>query len=138
NKILKRYVEWDLYEPKVSMIPIPKILLEKLFQGRTEEDIIKLATQVGRSALEDASLFMNKNNNWLSFLKWFEKRMQNTSIEINHMTDNKIHNYIIKHNMGYNWSIYHKTIFELISKENYNKSVNIRYNDRTMSIEFYE
>ncbi|NOJ29971.1 MAG: hypothetical protein DA328_07375, partial [Nitrososphaeraceae archaeon] len=48
NKILKRYVEWDLYEPKVSMIPIPKILLEKLFQGRTEEDIIKLATQVGR------------------------------------------------------------------------------------------
>lgn len=30
NKILKRYVQWDVYEPKVGMMPIPKVLLEKL------------------------------------------------------------------------------------------------------------
>jgi hypothetical protein len=30
NKILKRYVEWDVYELKVGMMPVPKVLLEKL------------------------------------------------------------------------------------------------------------
>jgi hypothetical protein len=63
-------------EPKVGMIPIPKVLLEKLFEGRTKEEVVELATKVGRYELEDASLFMNKKNDWESFLRWFEKRMQ--------------------------------------------------------------
>ena len=138
NKILKRYVEWDVYEPKVGMMPIPKVLLEKLFEGRTKEEVVELATKVGRYELEDASLFMNKKSNWESFLRWFEKRMQNTSIEINDRKDNKKHTFIIKHNIGENWSLYHKTIFELLAKENYKKPVEIRYNNRIISIEFCE
>ena len=81
---------------------------------------------------------MNKKNDWESFLRWFEKRMQNTSIEINDRKENKKHTFIIKHNMGENWSLYHKKIFELLAKENYKKPVEIRYNNRLISFEFYE
>lgn len=58
----------------------------------------------------------------------FEKRMHNTSIEINDKKDNKKHTFIMKHNIRENWSLYHKTIFELLVKENYKKHVEIRYN----------
>jgi hypothetical protein len=60
NKILKRYVEWDSYEPKVGMIPIPKLLVEKLFEKRSKQEIIDLAINVGKNELEDILLFMNK------------------------------------------------------------------------------
>ena len=30
NQVLKRYVEWDRYENKLGMIPIPKLMLTTL------------------------------------------------------------------------------------------------------------
>jgi hypothetical protein len=44
----------------------------------------------------------------------------------------------MKHGMGENWSLYHKTIFELISNEYSKNPVEIKYNSRIISIEFYE
>ena len=78
NKILKRYVEWDSYESKVGMIPIPKLLVEKLFEKRSTQEIIDLATNVGKNELEDILLFMNKKIDWILFLNWFELRLQNS------------------------------------------------------------
>ena len=138
NKILKRYVEWDSYEPKVGMIPIPKLLVEKLFEKRSTQEIIDLAMKVGKNELEDILLFMNKKIDWILFLNWFELRLQNSAIEIVHTVEANKHTFIMKHGMGENWSLYHKTIFELISKENSKNPVQIKYNSRIISIEFYE
>jgi hypothetical protein len=138
NKILKRYVEWDSFEPKVGMIPIPKLLVEKLFEKRSKQEIIDLAINVGKNELEDILLFMNKKMDWILFLNWFEMRLQDSSIEIVHTTKENKHTFIMKHGMGYNWSLYHKTIFELISKENSKNPIEIKYNSRILSIEFCE
>ncbi len=138
NKILKRYVEWDSYESKVGMIPIPKLLVEKLFEKRSKQEIIDLAINVGKNELEDILLFMNKKIDWILFLNWFEMRLQDSSIEIVHTVEENKHTFIMKHGMGENWSLYHKTIFELISKENSKNPVQIKYNSRIISIEFYE
>jgi hypothetical protein len=138
NKILKRYIEWDSYAPKVGMIPIPRLLVEKLFEKRTEQEIIELATTIGKNELEDILLFMNKKKDWILFLNWFKTRLQNSSIEIMYTIEKNKHTFIMKHGMGENWSLYHKTIFELVSKEIYQNPVDIKYNSRTISIEFYE
>jgi len=138
NKILKRYIEWDSFEPKVGMIPIPKLLVEKLFEKRSKQEIIDLAINVGKNELEDILLFMNKKMDWILFLNWFEMRLQDSSIEIVHTTKENKHTFIMKHGMGYNWSLYHKTIFELISKENSKNPIEIKYNSRILSIEFCE
>jgi hypothetical protein len=55
-----------------------------------------------------------------------------------HTIEKNKHTFIMKHGMGENWSLYHKTIFELISKEIYENPVDIKYNSRTISIEFCE
>jgi hypothetical protein len=138
NKILKRYIEWDLYAPKVGMIPIPRLLVEKLFEKRSKQEIIDLAINVGKNELEDILLFMNKKIDWIMFLNWFEMRLQDSSIEIVHTVEENKHTFIMKHGMGYNWSLYHKTIFELISNENSKNPIEIKYNSRILSIEFCE
>lgn len=55
-----------------------------------------------------------------SFLEWFETRMKTSSVEISHQRlddTSKMHYYIIKHDLGKNWSIYHKAIFEYILQD---------------------
>jgi hypothetical protein len=120
------------------MIPIPRLLVEKLFEKRSKQEIIELATNVGKNELEDILLFMNKKKDWILFLNWFKIRLQNSSIEIMYTIEKNKHTFIMKHGMGENWSLYHKTIFELISKESYKNPVDIKYNSRIISIEFYE
>lgn len=39
NKILERYVEWDVYEPKVGMMPIPKVLLDNLLMVKSKKKL---------------------------------------------------------------------------------------------------
>jgi hypothetical protein len=55
-----------------------------------------------------------------------------------HTIEENKHTFIMKHGMGENWSLYHKTIFELISNENSKNPVEIKYNSRIISIEFCE
>jgi hypothetical protein len=58
NQIFKRYVEWESYEPKVGMIPIAKPLVIQLFENISEDKIIEIATNVGRSTVKAIALFM--------------------------------------------------------------------------------
>jgi hypothetical protein len=120
NQIFNRYVEWDSYESKVGMIPIAKPILIQLFENISEDKIVEIATKVGRGAVKDIALFMKHRIDIDSFLTWFETRMKTASVEISHQRlddGNKIHSYIIKHDLGKNWSIFHKTIFEFILQE---------------------
>jgi hypothetical protein len=47
--------------------------------------------------------------------------MKTASVELSHQRldddSNKIHSYMIRHDLGKNWSISHKTIFESILQE---------------------
>jgi len=39
NKILERYVEWDVYESKVGMMPIPEDLLDNLLMVESKKKL---------------------------------------------------------------------------------------------------
>jgi hypothetical protein len=56
NQVLKRYVEWNMYEAKAGMIPLPKPVAKELFQRLGREDIIKMAKGVAKSAVYDIAL----------------------------------------------------------------------------------
>jgi hypothetical protein len=117
NQVFRRYIEWDSYEPKVGMIPIAKPVVMELFENISEAKIIEIAQNVGNDAVKDIALFMKHRMDVESFLEWFETRMKTSSIEISHQRlgdTNGVHSYMIKHDLGKNWSIYHKTIFEYI------------------------
>ena len=139
NQILKRYTEWDMYEPKLGMIPIARPLVSALFERLDEEDITDIAHKVGKNAVHDIALFMKSAMDLPSFMSWFETRIKTSSIEFSHnRLANGRHTYVIKHDLGYNWSLYHKTIFELIFNEMLQTRIDIAISPTTMTMAFDE
>ena len=136
NKILKRYVEWDSYEPKVGMIPMTKPVITTLFNMMSEEEILDLVLNFGKNVVQDIAYFMKMKSDPDSFLTWFEIRMRRSFVEFNHLQENDRHIYVLKHDLGYNWSLYHKKILEKIFNEIFNKSIIIAITDIMLTIEF--
>ena len=134
NQILKRFVEWDMYEPKVGMIPIAKPIVHTLFDKMSDEEIIEMAHKVGKGAVHDIALFMKSTMDLGSFLSWFETRMKNSSIEFSHAAKEGRHTYVMKHDLGYNWSLYHKTMLELVFTEILQKRVQVTISDTMMRL----
>jgi hypothetical protein len=44
--------------------------------------------------------------------------------------------YVLKHDLGYNWSLYHKKILEKIFNEIFNKSIYIAISDFMLTLQF--
>ena len=79
NQVLKRYSDWDRYENRIGMMPVPKAILTSLIDkaidmakknGIKEQDIgpfrdqiIKQAAEVTFNIMKDAVLFMKKQYN---------------------------------------------------------------------------
>lgn len=122
NQIMKRYLEWDRFEAKVGMVLVAKPVIAELFAKLTKDQVIDLASQIGKSAVRDIALFMKGRLSINSFLSWLEARMRNCS-QFNYQQENGIKKYIFKHDLGENWSLYHKTIADLIFGESLNTEI---------------
>jgi hypothetical protein len=84
NQLLKRYVEWDMYQPKVGLVPIAKPIVVELFSKMSKEDISTMAKEIGKDVVHDIALFMKNRMDLDSFLSWFERRMASSLTETNH------------------------------------------------------
>lgn len=136
NQILKRYTEWDIYELKVGMIPIARPILVSLFKKLSGEEAVELAKKVGGEIVKDIATFMKGSMDLESFMSWFETRMHMSGFELNHDVKNDRHTYIIKHDIGDNWSLYHKTVLEIIFRNVLEKPINIETNPRMITLSF--
>jgi hypothetical protein len=102
------------------------------------QETIELASKVGQSATHDIALFMKSKMDLQSFLSWFEMRMKNSSIEFSHSVVGYTHTYVMKHELGYNWSLYYKTLLQLMFSEIFGKQINISIYDSTLTFQFTE
>ncbi len=138
NHVLKQYVEWDMYASKVGMVPMLKPVVSALFDKMTPQETIELASKVGHTATHDIALFMKSKMDLQSFLSWFEMRMKNSSIEFSHKLVNSTHTYVMKHDLGYNWSLYQKTLLQVMFSEIFGKQIDISIYDSTLTFQFTE
>ncbi|MGB7956913.1 MAG: hypothetical protein WCF23_23310 [Candidatus Nitrosopolaris sp.] len=136
NQILRRYVEWDMYESQVGMISLLRPVAAELFKKMTKQEIIELATGIGKNATNDAALFMKRKMDLASFLSWLDARMRNSSVEISHNVEGSTHTYILKHDLGENYSLFHKTVLELIFNDVLGKRIDCSFSDTILSIRF--
>jgi hypothetical protein len=114
NQILKNYIDWDRLEPKAGMIPVAKPVIAEGFRHLSDDDVIKLATCVGKNTLHDIVLFMKNKVDLDSLLSWLELWLNKNSAGFSHTVENNIHTCTMKHDLGQKWSLYHKTVLELI------------------------
>ena len=127
NNILRKYVDWDMLANKVGMIPIARPILSEIFQRiMTKEQVIDLANNVAKNVIHETAHFMKGSLTLESFLSWLKTRMEHSS-KVNYAIENNGHQIriIFKHDLGENWSIYHKIITESIFYEILGESTNV-------------
>ncbi len=138
NQALRRFVEWDIYEPVSGFVMINKPVFIEVFGKMKQEEIVSIATRIGKNEVRDIALFMRGKMDFTSFLAWFETRMINSSVQVSHTNENGLHTYVMKHDIGKNWSIYHKTILELLFYEAFNRKIPVKAEKNTISFQFSE
>ena len=131
NQALKRYSDWDRYENRIGMMPVPKAMLTSLIDkavdmakknGIKEEDIgpirdqiIKQAAEIAFGIMKDVVLFMKKQYNLWVVLAVLEEYMKVSGINSDHrVEDGRKHVFVIKHELGENWSLFTKELLKLI------------------------
>ena len=129
NQILKRYAEWDRYENKIGMMPVPKVILSSLIDkaisvakssgikdiDRYRDEIIKQAAQLAFGLMKDSVLFMKRQYNLWVVLAVLEEYMKVSGIKADHKIEgSRKHVFIIQHELGENWSLFTKELLGLI------------------------
>src|SRR5919108_5546331 len=129
NQILKRYAEWDRYENKIGMMPVPRVILSSLIDKAVSiakssgikdiehyrDDIIKQASELAFSLMKDSVLFMKKQYNLWVVLSVLEEYMKVSGIKADHKVEgSRKHVFIIQHELGENWSLFTKQLLSLI------------------------
>jgi hypothetical protein len=85
NQVLRRYVKWDTFEPKLGMMPVPKIILSTCFNrailvannaGMNQDEIdshrdeiIESAAEISFSLIKDSALLMKRTYNLWTVLE---------------------------------------------------------------------
>lgn len=138
NQALRRFLEWDIYEPVSGFVMINKPVFIEIFGKMTQDEVISIASRIGKNEVRDIALFMRGKMDLISFLLWFETRMINSSVQVSHTRDNGFHTYVMKHDIGKNWSMYHKTILELLFQEAFNRKIPVKAEKNTISFQFSE
>ncbi len=136
NQIFKNFVDWHAFDTKIGMIPMPKSIVLEIFKNLKKDEVINIATQVGKNEIYDIALFMKSRVDMNSFVEWIDTRMRNSSMNVTHMTDGNVQIYTMKHDICLNWSLYHKTILQLIFDEIIGNDVEIDIFDTAFRLKF--
>lgn len=132
NQILRRHIEWDRYENKLNLLPIPKQMLIKMIDETIQvakdaeiQNLEEYRTKIARNAAEiafdimrDSVLFMKKEYNLWTVLDVLRKYMKAANITSDHTIESgRKHVFVIQHDLGENWSLFAKELLSLIFTE---------------------
>ncbi|MEO9294308.1 MAG: hypothetical protein ABI347_01765 [Nitrososphaera sp.] len=129
NQVLRRYTDWDTYETRIGMMPVPKLLLVSLIEmaisiaqreglkdvERYRNEIIKEAAKIAFKLMKESVLFMkNKYSLWV-VLAVLEEYMKVSGIKSDHRVEpGSRHVFVIQHDLGDNWSLFTKELLAMI------------------------
>ncbi len=129
NQILRRYSNWERYEIKMGMLPIPKIMISSMLDEvikvgkenginditQFRNSLIKELSQIAFTFLKDSVLLIKKNYNLFTVLEVLEQYMKVVGINSEHrVEEDGKHIYVIQHKLGENWSLFIKEFLILL------------------------
>lgn len=117
NQILKRFVEWDIYELKVGMVPIPKQILVASLERLDPKTINDLATDVAKNVTKDIFLFLKGSFDIGTFIEMLEVMAKVSNITFKHTVQNSRHTFVLQHDLSYNCSLYIKYLLGALLQE---------------------
>ncbi len=139
NQVLRKYVEWERYENKLGMMPVPKVMLSSLINETMilaqdkgiiiepyRDELIKYSAKKAYQSIKDSVLFMKKKFDLWSVLGVLQEYMKVSGIISDHkIEDSRRHVFVIQHDLGLHWSLFAKELLSLVFSELANVRANI-------------
>lgn len=96
KQILTNYARWDKFVSKAGMIPVAKGVISEAFDKLSEDDVVRLATSVGKNALRDIIVFMKGKVDLDSLFSWLELWLKrNSTAGFSYVIENGLHTCIM-------------------------------------------
>lgn len=150
NQVLRRYIEWDRFENRLGMVPIPKSILCSLIDQTMEvameakitdtkayrDKIVKHTAESALNVMKDTVMFMRNDYSFWSVLDVLRRYMKVAGITSDHRVEaGRKHVFIIKHDLGETWSLFAKELLLMIFAELANVKAEISATDKTVKAE---
>lgn len=129
NKVLTRYCDWDRYETKIGMMPVPKSILTSLVDTAAniakengmkdavpfQDQMIKTAAATAISIMKDKVIFMRGSYDLWTLLSVLQDYMKASGSNSDHRVEpGGRHVFMIQHDLGESWSKFTKELMAAI------------------------
>jgi hypothetical protein len=133
DQIMRDHLDWHADAPDAKMIYMPKLLISKIVNLLTEQQIFRIARDVSKE-FKDICLMLRGEFTALSFLDVIV-----TWLRINETPNRQFQNpedfrLLIKHDMGYNYSLLVNEIFRCVISDFYNIEMESIVTENTLGI----
>ena len=114
NQILQDHLDWHRYAAQARMFHVPRSTFSRLVDNLTEEELSKFAVIIAKKDFIDIGLLLRGEFTLPSFLNILENWSRMSSIPYKHETNNDVHNFILQHDMGRNFSFLIKELYRYL------------------------
>jgi predicted DNA-binding ribbon-helix-helix protein len=140
SQIAKQYTNWYSTSAQAGFISVRKPLILKLLESQSEEQIKLLAKYVAFSSNKDFLLMLRRKYNIHSALDMIETWVNASGYSYSHNTEdldysNRLHSFIVQHNMGMKWSVYLAELYKNLFEEFEVRNAQFDMTDSTLAFE---
>lgn len=136
NEILDNYYRWTKYAGQAGFISVRRIFVSKLLEDRSDEEILDIAKYVSAKTAKNVTLFMKTEYSLESVLSVTDAWLKIIGLPYTHDVNGLHHTYLIRHDMGANWSKYLANLLMLVGKEFGIRGMRSRPLDDSLFMEF--
>ena len=137
NQIIKDHLDWHANAALAGFFYVPRPTFRRLVDHLTEEEISELAIIIAKKDL-DIGLLLTGEFTLSSFLNILENYSRISTFAYKHEVANEVHNFIIQHDMGRNYSFFVKEIFQYIFQDVFKIKLDFTITDNTVRFKFRE
>lgn len=117
NQIIASFVDWDMIVSKAGWELIPKDISKALLDA-TSEDTLKKVAEATAQTSKETRLMLTGVDDLDSFYATMRYRIKKSGFVLREYDEpDGTKKFAIQHEMGLNWSIFHKEYFERIIRD---------------------
>jgi hypothetical protein len=144
SQVLRLHMEYHTFASKGGMISMPKSLLMRLMERLEEKEVIQLSEHIAKNDLKDTILMMKSEYTAESVMDFIESWTRVGGYPYRHHVESgdnnnngkpeRIHNFVIQHDMGERWSLYFVELFRFAFEQTGNK-IDFQHTPNTISFQ---
>jgi hypothetical protein len=133
NQIIREHLDWHTYAAPAGYYYVPRSTMSLVLNKLSEDEISEIASIIAKRIM-DTGLLLRGEFTLSSFLNILENWSRISSFAYKHAVANEIHNFIIQHDMGSNYSFFVKEIFQYIFQEIFKLKLDFTITENTVGL----